>query len=724
MRKLLPVILLMGALILTACYPSRPAPVSAAQSTPASSTPAPTKTPAPAKTPVAAEKGENERNLYPHEVIPCPADILNGIAFTDRDYAAAFGITNLNGEVEGETMECGIVTVPENYAEPEGRQIELFYMRLFSTSKSPAADPLIYLSGGPGISGTGEVSGTPITLSNLNQIRERRDVVTYDQRGTGYSNYLLCAPFSSAVGMLLARNEDPAVQAQFETIQSDPVMNIAMKNNLCAGMYDTLTDVDLGQYNSVAGAQDILHLAEALGYTEGYNLYGTSYGTRLSQYAMRTTPDQVRSVVLDGALAPSQANATLTFAKRFEQYLNIFAQCAADEACNAAYPNLNERFATLLAELEANPIVLDPPMVVHPNWTAESSLPPVLNQIDPSFFVGLAGLSNLYTGGGPANLAPRTILALEEGDLDYVRSAFGAPDAPAGTDAAAPALVAPPAAQPAFQPDQPSFQAPFSMLLMLAQVMAAGDDAGIDTHWLAIALDDLQARLLAGEDQVDLMEDLITLAVVPNLGVDAQELIDYANEHLSADAAAAANAVVAQMTHHDVRKTMWAIQDVAMKLGNPESRHASAVQQSAVNCAEDLAFTNIEESQAYLDASPFPQLLTLPVEVNNLLFQSCEFYPKPLDESVAAPVMSDIPTLVFQEALDVQTPLSWAQDILGTLNTGYYVEWPNAGHVVAGKDYHGCAGDIAAAFMDNPAHEPDSACSQAEDYKLQFVLPN
>ena len=673
---------------------------------------------------VAAAQSDVKPELYTATVIPCPSDILNGIAFTDRDYAAGFGLTNLNGEVEGETMECGIVTVPENYADPDGRQLELFHMRLFSTSKAPAADPLIYLSGGPGMSGTNEVSGNPITLSNLNQMRERRDIVTYDQRGTGYSNYLLCAPFSSAVGMLLARNEDPAVQAQFETIQSDPIMSSAMQANLCAGMYDTLTDVDLGQYNSVASAQDILHLAEALGYTEGYNLYGTSYGTRLSQYAMRTTPDQVRSVVLDGAVAPSQANSTLTFAKRFEQYLSIFAQCAADEACNAAYPNLNERFATLLAEIEANPIVLDPPMVVHPNWTAISSLPPVLDQIDPSFFVGLAGLSNLYAGGGPANLAPRTILALEEGDLDYVRSAFGAPDAPAAADAAAPAPVAPPVtAQPAFQPDQPSFQAPFSTLLMFAQIMAAGGDTGIDTHWLAIALDDLQARLLAGEDQVDLMEDLITLAVVPNMGVDAQILIDYANEHLSADAAAAANAVVAQMTHHDVRKTMWAIQDVAMKLGNPESRHSSAVQQNAVNCAEDIAFTTLEESQAYLEASPFPQLLTLPVEVNNLIIQSCEFYPKPLDESVAAPVMSDIPTLVFQEALDVQTPLSWAQDILATLNTGYYVEWPNAGHVIAGKDYHGCAGDIAAAFLDNPAHEPDASCAQSADYTLKFVLP-
>ena len=142
-----------------------------------------------------------------------------------------------------------------------------------------------------------------------------------------------------------------------------------------------------------------------------------------------------------------------------------------------------------------------------------------------------------------------------------------------------------------------------------------------------------------------------------------------------------------------------------------------------MNCAEDIAFTTPEEAQAYLDASPFPQLLTLPVEVNNMLFKGCEFYPKPLDESVAAPVMSDIPTLVFQQALDVQTPLSWAQDILATLNTGYYVEWPNMGHVAAGHDYLGCSGDIAAAFLDNPAREPNASCAEGSDYKLKFVLP-
>lgn len=679
-------------------------------------------TAAPTEPPAASAQTATKTELFKREVIPCPGDILNGQAFTDRAYAEAYKLTSLQGEVEGKTIECGIVTVPENYSKPDGRTIELMYLRLFSTAKTPAEDPLVYLSGGPGISGTHEVSGNPMTLFNLNKIREQRDIVTYDQRGTGYSNFLLCAPFSSAVGMLLQRNADPKVKTQFETILGNPLIKRTLHDSLCAAMYDTLTDVDLSQYNSVVSAQDIKQVANALGYTKGYNLYGTSYGTRLSQYAMRTTPDQVRSVILDGAVPPEQANATTTFAKRYEQYLSIFAQCAADSACNAAYPNLKERFAALVAKIDKDPIKLNPPLVVHPNWTFAQNLPPVLEQLDPSFFVGLAGLSNQYPNGGPANMIPRTILALEKGDLDYVRQAYGAPEAPAGA-VTAQSVPPPVSSEPAFKADQPLFQAPFSALLALAQVLSASKDTSLDTSWISIVLNDLQARLLKGEDQVDLMGELVTLSVVPNAGVDGKYLVAYANEHLSPAAAQAANAVVAQMSHSDVRKTMWGIQDIAMQLGTPEARTNSSLEMNAVNCAEDIAFTTPAASKAYLAGSPFPQLLTFPVEVNDTLFKTCEFFPKPLDKSISQPVKSDIPTLVFQQALDVQTPVSWAQAILKNMTRGYYVEWPNMGHVAAGHDYNGCSGEIAVAFLQNPGQQPNTSCMQDDKYKLKFVLP-
>ncbi len=51
------------------------------------------------------------------------------------------------------------------------------------------------------------------------------------------------------------------------------------------------------------------------------------------------------------------------------------------------------------------------------------------------------------------------------------------------------------------------------------------------------------------------------------------------------------------------------------------------------------------------------------------------------------------------------------------------VEWQNQGHIAAAHDPQFCAGDIAAAFLDNPDREPDLTCAQSDAYKLKFVLP-
>ena len=107
-------------------------------------------------------------------------------------------------------------------------------------------------------------------------------------------------------------------------------------------------------------------------------------------------------------------------AKRFESYVALFEQCAADAACNAAYPDLATRFGALLDKLEQTPLVFDPPLVVNPQLTF--AFPPVLKQIDADFFVQLAGLNNLVMNGGFAGAIPRLILAAEQGDLDFFRN--------------------------------------------------------------------------------------------------------------------------------------------------------------------------------------------------------------------------------------------------------------------------------------------------------------
>jgi pimeloyl-ACP methyl ester carboxylesterase len=721
MKKILATILLVALVTLAACTPVVQPPAPAPAPTQAPPAVAPTQVPptaVPTQAPAATEDPASAAEpgaLYSTETVPCPSSLAQGAAF------AASG-----AEVEGQTYSCGVVVVPENYDQPDGRTIELFYLKLHSSSKSPEPDPLVYLAGGPGSSGSYELTANPLLYQNIGKIRERRDIIAYDQRGTGFSNYLLCAPFESALGVLQDRDKNPQIAATIKDLQ-DTSMGIgygALRANLCGVGTRLLAGVDLGQYNSVSSAKDIPALAKALGYTEGVNLYGTSYGTKLAQFAMRTVPESVNGVILDGPSGPAIPNAMWAGVKNVSPYVELFKQCGADTACNAAYPDLAKRFGALLEKLEKTPLVFDPPLVVNPPLTVV--LPPVLKQIDADFFVKMATLDNIALGGGFASSLPIIIDAAERGDVAFFRTSSLAASTPAKDT---PKTVVPPAKDPtpALQADQPLFEVPFLTLLSLAQTAAAAQgQAGFDIQWLSVVLGDLGARLQAGENQADLMEALLNLSVVPNKGSTAKELTDYANAALSPSAATAANAVAGQMTRNDVRATMWSIQDVAMALGTTkpdERRLFSDGMQTAVNCADEVAFTSLDVAKAAVADAAYPQLAVFPLEVAEQSLDSCVAYPTTLDRSVTDPVVSDIPTLLFLGHLDNETPIAWGRSVAEGLSKSTVVEWENMGHIAAAHDDKLCAGGIASDFLSDPSKAPDLTCAQSDAYKLKFALP-
>jgi len=645
------------------------------------------------------------------EAVPCPDSLAAGAAFVAS-----------GAEVEGRTYSCGVVVVPENYDKPSGRTIELFYLKLHSRSQSAAPTPMVYLAGGPGSSGSYELTANTLLNQNLERIRQSRDILAYDQRGTGYSNYLLCAPFESMLGILQDRDRNPDVAATIEDLQ-DTSLGIgygALRANLCGVGTKVLAGVDLTQYNSVASAKDIPLLVKALGYSDGYSLYGTSYGTRLAQDAMRADPEGVRAVVLDGVSGPSIQNSMWSSTKYVSPYVELFAQCAADAACNAAYPNLADRFGALLDKLEKEPLVLDPPIVVLPALGV--AFPPKLTQIDAAFFRQLSIINNIAVGGGFAAQVPRMILAAEQGDTDYFRTTKLAASAPV---ADAPTMSVPTAGGGTlpFESDQPLYTVPLVTLLSIAQSATVTQQTSLDGQWMSVALGDLAARVTAGENQADLMEALLRLAVVPNTGTSPQSLVAYANQNLSPDAAAAANALAAGMSRNDVRATMWDIQDVAMTLGTEKDNRAySSGMQTAVNCSDELAFTSLDVAKADVAQTRFPQLIAFPLEANEQTLLSCLSYPTALDRSVTEPVVSSIPTLLYLGPLDNETPVAWGREVARGLSRSTVVEWANQGHVAAAKDPKFCVGDIAAAFLSDPAAAPDLSCSRSADFTLQFVL--
>ena len=218
------------------------------------------------------------------------------------------------------------------------------------------------------------------------------------------------------------------------------------------------------------------------------------------------------------------------------------------------------------------------------------------------------------------------------------------------------------------------------------------------------------------------MINIIVFSILPTYEPDAQALIDYANRALTKPAAEQANLIAENMSRAELRETMWLINDLSFILAPGDGRSSSTVYQWANNCAEDTGFRTSEDAEAYLAASPYPQI-SIAIQSAQINLFVCEFYPRPLDESVLEPVISDIPTLIFQEELDTQTPFSWGKLAHENLANSYFVNWPNMGHIAVAHDQHHCSGTIEAAFLNDPNTQPDTSCAQSDVYKLKFVLP-
>jgi pimeloyl-ACP methyl ester carboxylesterase len=230
-------------------------------------------------------------------------------------------------------ITCGILYVPENHDDPASPLIELPIAILTNTAGEDDYDPVIYFEGGPGGSA---LAGLESWLEF--PLIEQHDLILIEQRGTGYAlPSLNCYEY-----------DDPDIE--------DP-------EAACA---DRLREegVDLSNYNSRQSASDVAALlgllSETYGYEE-YNLYGVSYGTRLALTIIRDHAANlpIRSVVLDGVYPPEIDAYNVVSSDTVVVLGALFAGCAADEACAAAYPDLEQMLYDTVTALNEAPAVYE-----------------------------------------------------------------------------------------------------------------------------------------------------------------------------------------------------------------------------------------------------------------------------------------------------------------------------------------------------------------------------
>jgi pimeloyl-ACP methyl ester carboxylesterase len=228
---------------------------------------------------------------------------------------------------------CGTHEVFENRAAKGGRRIGLKIVVFPATGPNKQPDPLFYIPGGPGSSATEDA---PFIAQEYARVRERRDLVFVDQRGTGGSNPLDCPLF------------DPSDLASY----LGPFFPLEAVRR-CREQLEPRADLRL--YTTPVAMDDLEEVRAALGYAR-INISGGSYGTRAAQVYMKRHPKSVRAVVLQG-VSPTNQWMPRDFPQHTERALNgVLDECSADAACRAAFPDLRADAKAVLARLLRGPV--------------------------------------------------------------------------------------------------------------------------------------------------------------------------------------------------------------------------------------------------------------------------------------------------------------------------------------------------------------------------------
>ena len=217
-------------------------------------------------------------------------------------------------------LGCARLAVPLDPANPSGPQITLAVRRLLAGA-TPSQDALVGLAGGPG------QAAIPLTSSfalEMAPALQTRDLIAFDQRGTGCSSALQCPA--------LQLNAPPAPDAE-----------------LCAKEIGP----SRADYTTATSVADIEAIRVAGGYQK-LVLFGTSYGTKVAlEYAERY-PQNVEALVLDSTVLPNGPDPLQR--STFAEIPAALADLCSTGACAAITSNPLGEIGHLVTEIDRRPL--------------------------------------------------------------------------------------------------------------------------------------------------------------------------------------------------------------------------------------------------------------------------------------------------------------------------------------------------------------------------------
>ncbi|MGH3762252.1 alpha/beta hydrolase [Actinophytocola sp.] len=265
------------------------------------------------------------------------------------------------GEFDAEQLsdpavQCTHLTVPLKYADPTGETIRIGVLRKPATSRADRIGSLLVNPGGPGVAGL----STAASVAKANDdLAARFDFVGFDPRGVGSSEPTV---------ECLTDEETDAERADDSELDTSPegIRDTEAQARDYAAKCASRTGHGKEMLANI-GTRDVVKdldvLRSALG-DDKLSYVGFSYGTRIGSAYAEAFPENVRALVLDGAVDPTQDQIDSTVAQGagFQKAFGDFVawcvdreDCALGRDANAALGT----FQDLIRPLADRPVDVD-----------------------------------------------------------------------------------------------------------------------------------------------------------------------------------------------------------------------------------------------------------------------------------------------------------------------------------------------------------------------------
>ncbi len=234
---------------------------------------------------------------------------------------AEYHVQDLEWTSCGGGFQCTKVTVPVDYAAPEGKTLELAMTRLGAAGPGRRIGSLLVNPGGPGASGVKYLQAAYTSITE--PVRARYDLVSFDPRGIGKSKPINC---------LTDRQLDELLAAD---VTMDDESDVRTWDRLARRFAESCAENTGNALLRHVGTDDVARDLDVLRAVLGdkqLHYLGFSYGTYIGARYAELFPTRVGRLVLDGALDPSLSaeDLNLAQAKGFQTAWKAFVEACLD----------------------------------------------------------------------------------------------------------------------------------------------------------------------------------------------------------------------------------------------------------------------------------------------------------------------------------------------------------------------------------------------------------